>query len=103
MADLSENLITRGGMDKSYVEALKNKWGRLLEGMGGSSYDQGVLAVLMENQARSLSSLDEETRTVNTGAFTKFVFPVLRRVFPNLIAPEIVSVQPMTAPVGAVF
>jgi hypothetical protein len=40
---------------------------------------------------------------VNIGSFTKFIFPILRRVFPNLIAHEIVSVQPMTAPVGAIF
>jgi hypothetical protein len=57
----------------------------------------------MENESQYLQNLNEETRTVNVGSFTKFIFPVLRRVFPNLIANEIVSVQPMTAPVGAVF
>jgi hypothetical protein len=30
-------------------------------------------------------------------------FPVIRRVFPSLIANSLVSIQPMTAPVGAVF
>jgi hypothetical protein len=59
--------------------------------------------MLMENQSAYLQSLNEETRTINVGSFTKFIFPVLRRVFPNLIANEIVSVQPMTAPVGAIF
>ena len=57
----------------------------------------------MENESQYLQGLNEETKTVNVGSFTKFIFPVLRRVFPNLIANEIVSVQPMTAPVGAVF
>src|SRR5574337_1253929 len=33
----------------------------------------------------------------------KIAFPVVRRVFPNLIANQIVSVQPMTAPVGNLF
>lgn len=37
------------------------------------------------------------------GGFTKFVFPVLRQVFPNLIAHDLVSVQPMNAPIGAIF
>lgn len=92
-----------GAVDASYVKALEEKWARLLEGSDLSGYNRGVLAVLMENQSRALQTLDEDTRTVNVGAFTKFVFPVLRRVFPNLIAPEIVSVQPMTAPIGAVF
>jgi hypothetical protein len=59
--------------------------------------------MLMENQSQYLQNLNEETKTINVGSFTKFIFPVLRRVFPNLIANEVVSVQPMTAPVGAVF
>ena len=32
-----------------------------------------------------------------------FEFPVLRRVFPELLAADIVSVQPMTAPVSTEF
>ena len=63
----------------------------------------GCTALLFENESQWLQNLTEETRTANVGSFTKFIFPVLRRVFPNLIANEIVSVQPMTAPVGAVF
>jgi hypothetical protein len=93
--------------DKSYVGALVRKWGEFLEGMPDRTdqdrYTLGVTAVLMENESQYLQGLNEETRTVNVGSFTKFIFPVLRRVFPNLIANEIVSVQPMTAPVGAVF
>jgi len=93
--------------DKSYVGALVRKWGDFLEGMPDRTdqdrYTLGVTAVLMENESQYLQGLNEETRTVNVGSFTKFIFPVLRRVFPNLIANEIVSVQPMTAPVGAVF
>jgi len=93
--------------DKSYVGALVRKWREFLEGMPDRTdqerYTLGVTAILMENQADYLKGLNEETRTVNVGSFTKFIFPVLRRVFPNLIANEIVSVQPMTAPVGAVF
>lgn len=93
--------------DKSYVGALVRKWKDFLEGMPDRSdqdrYTLGVTAVLMENESSYLQGLNEETRTVNVGSFTKFIFPVLRRVFPNLIANEIVSVQPMTAPVGAVF
>jgi hypothetical protein len=93
--------------DESYVGALTHKWGDFLEGMPqrdkGEKYTLGVTAMLMENQAQYLKNLSEEMRSVNVGSFTKFIFPVLRRVFPNLIANEIVSVQPMTAPIGAVF
>ncbi len=93
--------------DKGYVRALISKWGEFLEGIPDRTesqrYTLGVAALLMENEAQHLLSLNEDTRTVNVGSFTKFIFPILRRVFPNLIANEVVSVQPMTAPVGAVF
>jgi hypothetical protein len=93
--------------DQSYVGALIRKWGDFLEGMPDHTehdrYVLGCTAMLFENESLWLQSLTEETRTVNVGSFTKFIFPVLRRVFPNLIANEIVSVQPMTAPIGAVF
>lgn len=100
-------------MDESYLSTLTSKWGEFLEGIPNRSdsdrYIRGCTAMLMENQAqylmekRSSDELQESTTSTNAGSFTKFIFPILRRVFPNLIANEIVSVQPMTAPVGAVF
>lgn len=97
----------RTAVNQEYSGALIHKWRDILEGMPDrTDHDRYVLsttAILLENQSQWLQSLNEETRTVNVGSFTKFIFPVLRRVFPNLIANEIVSVQPMTAPVGAVF
>lgn len=101
--------------DRSYVQACINKWSGLLEGVPTRDeherYVLGVTAMLMENealhlrgpQAHAMQALEEDTRQGNTGPFTKYIFPILRRVFPNLIAHELVSVQPMTAPVGAVF
>jgi len=88
--------------DKGFISQLIGKWGELLEGIE-NPYTRGVTAMLMENESQWLQNLEEETKTINVGSFTKFIFPVLRRVFPNLIANEIVSVQPMTAPIGAVF
>jgi hypothetical protein len=35
--------------------------------------------------------------------FGNIVFPAIRRVFPSMLANEIVSVQPMTAPTGLLF
>ena len=88
--------------DKSYVSALVEKWNPLLEGIR-VEHTRNVMAVLYENESQYLQNLNEETRTTNVGSFMKFVFPVLRRVWPNLIANEIVSIQPMTAPVGGIF
>ena len=35
--------------------------------------------------------------------FGKITIPLIRRVFPNLIANDLVSVQPMTGPIGVAF
>ena len=34
---------------------------------------------------------------------SKFAFPVMRRVFGSLLTNDLVSIQPMTAPVGGIF
>lgn len=89
--------------DESYSALLENKWGQFLDGVD-DHYTRRVMALLFENQLDDMRrQLHEDTLSVNAGQYTKYIFPVLRRVFPNLIANEIVSVQPMTAPVGAVF
>ena len=48
--------------------------------------------------------LEEATTAVgNLGTFQKFAFPLVRRVFPELIANKVVGVQPMQGPVSQVF
>lgn len=61
------------------------------------------LAVMLENTERFLSSLDETTRAVSVGDFQKYAFPLVRAIYPELIANEIVSVQPMLGPVSLIF
>lgn len=92
----------RSIQDQSYVQGLVEKWGGLLRNVK-REHTKNIMAVLYENQSQYLQNLNEETKSTNVGSFLKFVFPVLRRVFPTLIANEIVSVQPMTAPIGGIF
>lgn len=89
-------------LDQSYTSALVEKYQPYLEGVN-DDWRRRCMAVLFENEMQHLKGLAEDVRATNVGSFQKYIFPVLRRVFPNLIANEIVSVQPMTAPVGAVF
>ena len=98
---LAEN-GSRSIADRSYVQGLRQKWGRLVGDIKNPKA-QALTAILMENQMGHLKSLNEETLSTGVGSFTKYIFPILRRVFPNLIANEIMSVQPMSAPIGAVF
>jgi hypothetical protein len=102
----ARNMMTEGGrgtaLDQSFVNQVSAKWAPLLEGIE-NPYQRGVMGFLFENQMEHLRSLNEETLSTGVGSFTKYIFPILRRVFPNLIANQIVSVQPMTAPVGGIF
>lgn len=99
LSEMGSNTVS----DQSFTARLCEKWAPLLKGIN-DPIKRGVTAMLIENQVRHLRGLQEqETKTSQIAYFTKWIFPVLRKVFPNLIANEIVSVQPMTAPVGAVF
>lgn len=90
-------------MDQSYRKALVEEYAPVLEGIQNPQI-KGNVAVLMENQNKFLDELAEDASfTSNLGSFAKYLFPVLRRVFPNLILNELVSVQPIPAPVSAVF
>lgn len=66
-------------------------------------WDKNVLATLLEEEAKHIASLDEETRTAAIGSFEKFIFPMIRAVWPNLVSQELVSVQPMEGPISMLF
>jgi hypothetical protein len=90
-------------------DSLVQKWEPVLEGIG-SDYTRRVTAQLLENQAKSIveEKLSEDisaaaTTTGQLGTFQKFAFPLVRRVYPQLIANSLVGVQPMQGPVSQVF
>jgi hypothetical protein len=60
-------------------------------------------AIMLDEQKKYMDSLDEATYTTNIGSWDKFAFPIIRTVFPNLVANNLVSVQPMQGPTGLVF
>lgn len=88
---------------------LVQRWAPVLEGIS-DEYTRRVTAQLLENQARAIvaeSSIDEVTNAATTtgqlGVNQKWAFPLVRRVWPKLIANSIVGVQPMQGPVSQVF
>jgi hypothetical protein len=60
-------------------------------------------ALLLENQRSHFGPMNEMTKLLNIGHIDKVAFPTIRAVYPNLITNEIVSVQPMSGPVGLAF
>ena len=76
---------------------LVQKWEPILEGIDDAAIRE-TTATLLENQARSILNeyekehgqvLEEQTFVGNLGTFQKFAFPIVRRVFPELIANKI--------------
>lgn len=62
------------------------------------------VSVLLENQAITLKKMmNENTNTSDIATFNKVAFPLVRRVYGGLIAKDIVSIQPMSAPQTLVF
>ena len=96
-------------MEMGANDELVSKWNPALDGIE-NDYTKRVTAQLLENQLKSAQERVDEaaygpgTTTVGSiGTFQKFAFPLVRRVFPELIANNLVSVQPMSAPVSQVF
>ena len=90
---------------------LANKWEKsgLLEGLNGHESEKSNMAVLLENQARQLVN---EANTSGTGtsisagqseAWAGVALPLVRRVFGEIVAKDLVSVQPMNLPSGLIF
>ena len=96
----------------SVANETMSKWAPVLEGIDGE-YQKRVTAQLLENQAKAIISdkIREDVAAdqggMNTvgrlGTFQKFAFPLVRRVYPELIANNIVGVQPMQGPVSQIF
>ena len=84
--------------------ALINKWEQtgLLEGLGDDVVRNGM-ARLLENQAKELLREASSMSAGDVQGFAAVAFPLVRRVFGNLIANELVSVQPMSLPSGLIF
>ena len=89
---------------------LAEKWAPVLEGIE-DEYTRRATAQLLENQAKAIigERLDEESNSAFTttvgrlGTFQKFAFPLVRRVYPELIFNKLGGVQPMNGPVSQIF
>ena len=108
---INESLLDASPIRKQKEESAKlvAKWDKsgLLEGME-NDWQKSGMAVLLENQARQLISENSKT-SPNAGAgvgdeeWSGVALPLVRRVFGNIVAQELVSVQPMNLPSGLVF
>src|SRR5882724_8951305 len=80
---------------------LSDRWGKigLLEGIK-NKWDRSNCAVMLENQ-RLVN--EQSTDTGDIAQFKRISIPLVRRIYPQLIANKIVSVQPLLGPTGLVY
>jgi len=99
---LTEGIINRDLSKEG--DALIAKWEQtgLLEGLEGDQLRNGM-ASLLENQAKELLRESSSMAGGDVEGFAAVAFPLVRRVFGNLIANDLVSVQPMSLPSGLIF
>ena len=80
---------------------LERRWDQtgLLEGVT-DKYARSCTAVLLENQ-RLMNEVSTDTGDI--AQFKRISIPLVRRIYPQLIANKIVSVQPLLGPTGLVY
>lgn len=101
------------GIAESELRRLQRKWAALLEGIENPYVRNILMPILLENtenefrqQYSHLAGVyvtEADTTSANVQVTPVKILPLIRRAFPKLIATEIVSVQPLTGPVGAIF
>lgn len=105
---LAESVIARG-LDLAESARWKDYTVAIREGYKDKNHEScpetviSTTATLLENTYNYCARMDETTRAVNLGSFIDYGFDVISATVPNLIAHDIVSVQPMNAKHGAIF
>ena len=102
------------------TENLEKKWSPVLDHEGLAKikdpYRRAVTAVILENQEKAMAEdaavLNEAAPTNSGGglggtsgvaSYDPILISLVRRALPNLIAYDVMGVQPMTGPTGLIF
>jgi hypothetical protein len=66
--------------------------------------DSAAMKLMLENTEKEHARLvNEGTLSGDVAQFTPILMPMVRRVYPNLIANELLGVQPMAMPTGFIY
>jgi hypothetical protein len=87
--------------NKDYTALLSNKiWPQVQERLlsGTKGYQRQSLETVLANTRQALLA---DTTMQNMVYLPKIVLPLVRRLFPKLIANQILSVQPLEGPTGS--
>lgn len=69
-----------------------------------SEADKSVMTILLNNTSAEIDRLmNESTVAGDISQFTPIMMPLVRRVYPTLIANELLGIQPMVMPTGFIY
>lgn len=69
-----------------------------------SSSDSVAMSLMLQNTQNELEkAINEGTLTGDVAQFTPILMPLVRRVYPTLIANELLGIQPMAMPTGYIY
>lgn len=88
-------------LQKEQRQKILKKWQPFLKGIESNHLRENT-AMLLENESQYLME-DPSTQSTDVVGIQKILLPIVRRVFPNLVANNLVSVQPLAGPTGVVF
>lgn len=99
------DFVPKSEREKNLRRKLVERWSKLLD--SGKKPVKGralreATAIVLENQ-RQYFLENSTTSTPGMDTYLKITIPMIRRIFPELIANDIVGVQPMAGPVGLAF
>lgn len=94
-------MLTANAKFLNEARDLEGRWTQtgLLEGIS-DKYTRSCTAVLLENQ-RLMNEVSTDTGDISQ--FKRISIPLVRRIYPQLIANKVVSVQPLLGPTGLVY
>src|SRR5262252_4723721 len=99
-----EKLIeTPWGLKKGQSILEARGWKEIVAAIPGDEKKMFVAAMLENARVFAKDAINEDSQTINVGAWEKFGFPVISVVAENLNTPELVTVQPLEGPSGNVF
>lgn len=108
-AKLAENLVRGYELANSTMGITKDQslceasgWQEMVEDIGCPE-KAAITALMLENYKQYRQGLDETSTTLQVGNFDKFAFPLISIVSENLVAQDLVSLQPLDGPTGQIF
>lgn len=96
---LTEGLDYNVKLDTSII--LENSYGQMIQ--DGQVPNGWLEANILNEGEGMLTEAPTASSAVGSYVLPKIMFPIIRRVFPELIANKIVSVQPLTHPTGVIY